>query len=75
MDNVEVTKVEEHPGGKLLFRVRAHVDTGQIEFPVAIQDSGSSALNETTVLRSTLAFAEELAASVRLRLGLQPGPN
>jgi len=48
------------------------VGAGQMEFPIGVEDKGSPMLNEMAVLRSTLGFAEELASSVRLRLGLQP---
>lgn len=41
-----------------------------MEFPIAVQDEGSAERNEVAALRSTLRFAEELAESVRLRLGL-----
>jgi hypothetical protein len=40
-----------------------------MEFPIAMQDEGTAARNEVAVLRSALRFAEELAESVRLRLG------
>ena len=42
--------------------------TLRVEFPVAILDQGSSAANEAAVLGATIAFAEELIASIRLRL-------
>lgn len=67
---IELTTIEERPGAKILFRLRAHVGARQIEFPIDIDDKGSSVLNELAALRSALGFAEELAASVRLRLGL-----
>jgi hypothetical protein len=70
MVRLEVTKVEEQRNSRFLFRVRVGATAGEMEFPIAVQDQGSSALNETAALRSTLGFAEELAASVRLRLGL-----
>ncbi|GLS18954.1 hypothetical protein GCM10007874_19710 [Labrys miyagiensis] len=62
---VEMTKVEERANGQLLFNVRVRSITGRMELPIAIKDQGSLALNEATVLRSTLGFAEELAAAVR----------
>ena len=40
-----------------------------MEFPIAMQDEGTATRNEVAVLRSALRFAEELAESVRLRLG------
>jgi hypothetical protein len=70
MVRLEVTKVEEQRNSRFIFRVRIAATAGDIEFPMAVQDQGSSALNETAALRSTLGFAEEVAASVRLRLGL-----
>jgi len=42
---------------------------GRMEFPIVVQDVGTAAQNEAAVLRATLRFAEELAESVRLRLG------
>jgi hypothetical protein len=72
MTKLEVTKVEEQANGRLLFSVRASTSEARIEFPIGIQDLGSPALDEIAVLRSTLAFADDLAASIRLRLGPQP---
>jgi hypothetical protein len=69
--NIEVTKIEEQAKGRLLFNVRANTAERRIEFPIEIQRLGSSVLDEAAVLRSTLDFAEELAASVRLRLAAQ----
>ena len=71
MANLEVTKVEEQKSGRILFNVRVVGAEGRINVPVAIQDRGSSALDEAAVLRSTLGFAEDLAASVRNRLGAE----
>jgi hypothetical protein len=65
MATLEVTKVEEQRVGRFLFNVRVDGAEGRIEFPIAIQDLGSSALDEAAVLRSTLGFAEDLAKSVR----------
>jgi hypothetical protein len=70
MKNVEITKIEEQLNGRLLYSVRAYNSAGRIEFPVGIQDLGTPALDEIAVLRSTLTFADELAASIRLRLAL-----
>jgi hypothetical protein len=69
MTKVEVTKIEEQLNGRLLFNVCAYTSEGRIEFPIGIKDLGSPALDETAVLRSTLEFADELAASIRPRLG------
>jgi hypothetical protein len=70
---IEVTKIEEQAKGRLLFNVCAYTAEGRIDFPVGIQDLGSPALDEAAVLRSTLSLAEDLAASVRLRLFPQGG--
>jgi hypothetical protein len=69
MADIAMTKVEEQKNHRLIFRVRVRAAAGQMDFPISVQDQGSSASNETAALRSTLGFAEELAASVRLRLG------
>lgn len=69
MADIQMAKVEEHPNGILLFSVRVHATDGRMEFPIAVHDEGTAARNEVAVLRSTLRFAEELAESVRLRLG------
>ena len=39
-----------------------------MEFPIGIQDQGSATANETVVLTSALALAEELEAAAQLRL-------
>jgi hypothetical protein len=69
MTDIQVANVEQHPNGRLLFSVRLHSSEGRMEFPIAVQDEGTAARNEVAVLRSTLRFAEDLAESVRLRLG------
>jgi hypothetical protein len=71
MANLEVTKVEEQKSGRFLFNVRVVGAEGRMDVPIAIQDRGSSALDEAAVLKSTLGFAEDLAASVRMRLGVE----
>jgi hypothetical protein len=68
---IEVTKIEEQAEGRLLFNVRAHMPEGRIEFPIEIQRLGTPVLDEAAVLRSTLDFADDLAASLRLRLAPQ----
>jgi hypothetical protein len=68
MAGIEVTKVEQHPNGKLLYSVRVQAAEGRMEFPIAVREEGTAAQNEVAVLRSTLRFAEELAESVRRRL-------
>jgi hypothetical protein len=70
MANVDLIKVEERPGGQILFNVRVTATVGKVELPIVVKDHGSTASNETAVLRSTLGFAEELEASARLRLGV-----
>jgi hypothetical protein len=72
MSKVEVTKIEEQPNGRSVFSVRADMSDGRIEFPMGIHELGSPALDEIAVLRSALGFADELAASIRLRLVEQP---
>ena len=69
---IEVTKIEEQAKGRLLFNLRAYTAEGRIDFPIGIQRLGSSVLDEAAVLRSTLHFAEELTAALRLRLPPQP---
>jgi hypothetical protein len=69
MANIEVKKVEEQLNHGLLFTMRVNADEGHMEFPIGIQDQGSPAANEAVVLASTLAFAEELEAAARRRLG------
>jgi hypothetical protein len=69
MADIQVAKVEQNPNGRLLFSVRVHAREGRMEFPIGVQDEGTAALNEKAVLRSALRFAEELAESIRLRLG------
>ncbi len=69
MADIEVAEVEDQPGQKLIFNVRVNAAAGRMEFPIGVTDQGSAALNETAVLRSMLAFAEDLAASARIRLG------
>jgi hypothetical protein len=69
MADIQVAKVEQHPNGRLLFSVRVQTSEGRMEFPIVVQDEGAASRNEVAALRSTLRFAEELAESVRLRLG------
>ena len=71
MANIEVKKVEEQPGRRLLYSVHVQSDAGRTEFPIGVDDQGSAAANEAAVISSTLGFAEELAASARLRLGVR----
>jgi hypothetical protein len=69
MAGIDVTKVEQHPNGRLLYSVRAQSTEGRMEFSIAVQDEGTAAQNEVAVFRSTLRFAKELTESIRLRLG------
>ena len=69
MAGIDVTKVEQHPNGRLLHSVRAQSTEGRMEFSIAVQDEGTVTQNEVAVFRSTLRFAKELTESVRLRLG------
>ena len=62
---IEVTKIEAQAGGRLLFNERAYTTERRMEFLIAIQDLGSSSLNETAVLRAVLDLAEQLAVSLR----------
>jgi len=69
---IEVTKIEEQAEGRLLFNVRAFTAEGRIDFPIGILRLETPALDEAAVLRSTLQFAEELTAALRLRLPPAP---
>jgi hypothetical protein len=69
MANIEVKKVEEQLNHGLLFSVPSERGRGRMEFPIGIKGQGSPAANEAAVLASALAFAEELEAAARLRLG------
>lgn len=68
--NIEVRNVEQHANGRMLYSVCIHASEGTIEFPIAVQDEGIAAQNEAAALRSTLRLAEDLAESVRRRLGV-----
>ena len=69
MANIEVKKVEEQLNHRVRCSVKVNADTDHMEFPIGIQDQGSATANEIAVLTSTLAFAEEIEAATRLRLG------
>jgi len=69
MANIELKKVEQQLNHRVLYSVKANTDADHMEFPIGIQDQGSATANETVVLASALAFAEELEAAARLRLG------
>jgi hypothetical protein len=69
MADLAVTKVAELVNHRFLYSVRVSADANRMEIPIGIQDQGSPTANETAVLTSTLAFAEELAAVARLQLG------
>ncbi|WP_346907111.1 hypothetical protein [uncultured Roseibium sp.] len=72
MSEIKLTRVEVRPGGQLLYYVRVNTAAGKVELPIAIMEQGSDASNETKVLQSSLALAEELEGSIRLRLEAQP---
>ncbi|UES59833.1 hypothetical protein GFK91_29130 (plasmid) [Roseibium aggregatum] len=72
MPEIKLTKVEVRPGGQLLYYVRVNTAAGKVELPVAIREQGSDASNETKVLQSSLAIAEELEGSIRLHLEAKP---
>lgn len=69
MANIEIRKVEQQLNHRLIFSVRVSADLDHMEFPIGIPDQGTPAANEAAVLASTLAFAEELEAAAKLRLG------
>jgi hypothetical protein len=68
--DIEVRKVEEHPSGRLLYIICMQAPDGRMEFPIAVPDEGIAAQNEAAALRSALRLAENLAESLRRRLGL-----
>jgi len=68
MAHIQVSKVEQQSNGRSVFGVRVQGSAGRMEFPIAIQDEGTAGRNEMAVLRGALAFAEDLAASIRQRL-------
>jgi hypothetical protein len=72
MSEIKLTRVEVRPGGQLLYYVRVNTAAGKVELPIAIMEQGSDASNETKVLQSSLALAEELEGSIRLHLKAQP---
>ena len=69
---IEVTKIEEQAEGRLLFNVRTNTAEGRIDFPIGILGLETPVLDEAAVLRSTLQFAEDLTAAIRLRLPAAP---
>jgi hypothetical protein len=71
MSEIKLTKVEVRPGGQLLYYVRVNTAVGKVELPIAITEQGSDALNETKVLQSSLALAEELKVSIKFHLEAQ----
>ncbi|SHN16970.1 hypothetical protein [Roseibium suaedae] len=72
MSEIKLTKVEMRPGGQLLYYVRVNTAAGKVELPIAIMEQGSDASNETKVLQSSLAIAEELEGSIRFHLEAKP---
>ncbi|AMN52443.1 hypothetical protein ACP90_08405 [Labrenzia sp. CP4] len=71
MSEIKLTKVEVRPGGQLLYYVRVNTALGKVELPIAITEQGSNALNETKVLQSSLALAEELEVTIKFQLETQ----
>ncbi|WJS05842.1 hypothetical protein [Roseibium aggregatum] len=71
MSEIKLTKVEVRPGGQLLYYVRLNTALGKVELPIAITEQGSNALNETKVLQSSLALAEELEVTIKFQLETQ----
>ena len=71
MSEIKLTKVEVRPGGQLLYYVRVNTAVGKVELPIAITEQGSDALNETKVLQSSLALAEELEVTIKFQLETQ----
>jgi len=69
MASIDMTQVEQHPNGKLVYSVRVRWAEGRMEFPIVVHDVGTAAQNEVAVLQATLRLAEELNESVRHRLG------
>ncbi|MFY9657840.1 MAG: hypothetical protein WAK01_14900 [Methylocystis sp.] len=69
MADIDLAIVEEHPNGKLLYSLRMQSAEGRMEFPIAVQNEGTAVRNEAAALRAALRYAEELAESLRLRLG------
>lgn len=68
MTTLQLTMLEQQPGGRLIFNLSAQTDAGKLEFPISVQDEGTETKNETAALRSTIALAEAVAASARQRL-------
>ena len=69
MANIELKKVEEQLNHRVLYSVKVNADADHMEFPIGIQGQGSATANETAVLTSALAFAEELEAAARTPVG------
>ena len=59
MANIELKKVEQQLNHRVLYSVKVNADTNHMEFPIGILDQGSATANETAVLTSALAFAED----------------
>ena len=70
MTKIEVTKIEEQLHGRVLYNFRALTSQGRVDLPIAVQTSGSAALDESAVLRAVGALSENLAELVRV--GLPP---
>ena len=70
MRKIEVTKIEEQLHGRVLYNFRALTSQGRVDLPIAVQTSGSVALDESAVLKAVGALSENLAELVRV--GLPP---
>jgi hypothetical protein len=68
MTSIDFTQVEQHPNGKLVYSVRVHSAEGRIEFPIVVQDVGTTPQNEAAILQSMQHFAQELTEAAQLRL-------
>ena len=62
---LQITNVERHPSGRLVFNVRMQTDAGKLEFPISVEDEGTQAKNENAALRSAIELAEAVTASAR----------
>lgn len=70
MGIVEVIKMEKQ-GGKYLFTIQTRMRIAQMDFPMIVEDQGTIARNEIAALLALQGLADEIAASIRHRLGSQ----
>jgi hypothetical protein len=66
-----VTKIEQHPDGRLVFNISVNGSERRTDLVVSIQDKGTVARNEEAVLRAALRSTEDLANSLRQWLEIQ----